>query len=345
MTGKTKIYIAATGMITSVGVNTAMTTAAVRAGINAYQESAYYNKQRKLMKMALVPDDALPPLNENLSSKTLTARQRRMLRLTLPPLVEVLQNHQDQKPIPLFLSVPESIPNSPAPNFSNFVQLITEQTGVKFDLDCSRVFATGRVGGLHAVEMAFRYFAASGKEYALVGGVDSCIDLAWLHALDQQDRIVAEELDDGFAPGEAAGFLLLATEKVVNNEPLTALSPPGFGSETGHRYSEAPCKSEGATNAMAMAFEHNPNENIETVYSSHNGESFCSKELGVAITRNQKMLSESFTHEHPADCFGDIGAAFAPVLLGMVDHLPNTSASLIYCASDNEYRGVIVTDT
>lgn len=58
---KSKVYLAAVGMITSVGADAGMTFASVRAGINRFQESDHYNKDLNPMRMALIPNDALPP--------------------------------------------------------------------------------------------------------------------------------------------------------------------------------------------------------------------------------------------------------------------------------------------
>ena len=66
MSDKPKVYVAGVGMITPVGANAEMTAAAVKAGISTFQETNIYNKDFKPMKMALVPDEALPPLNLSL---------------------------------------------------------------------------------------------------------------------------------------------------------------------------------------------------------------------------------------------------------------------------------------
>ena len=65
----TKIYIAATGMITPIGENSETTIAAVKAGINRYQDSPFTNKYSYPMKLASIPDELLPKLKPTLSKK------------------------------------------------------------------------------------------------------------------------------------------------------------------------------------------------------------------------------------------------------------------------------------
>ena len=50
-------------------------------------------------------------------------------------------------------------------------------------------------------------------------------------------------------------------------------------------------------------------EAIGQVYSSMNGENYFAKEFGVMIIRNRDTIAVDFDVLHPADCFGDIGAA------------------------------------
>lgn len=57
-----KVFVAGSGMITSIGKNTPMTAASIKAQVNKYQETDYINKNLKRMKAAFVSDDALPDL-------------------------------------------------------------------------------------------------------------------------------------------------------------------------------------------------------------------------------------------------------------------------------------------
>lgn len=343
------LCLAATGMITPVGFNTITTTAAVRAGHNAYFESEFFNRDYNPMLIAKVPDTALPPLHKKLwHAEGLGDRQRRLLQLVVHALADVVAVSPPTQSLPLFLAGPETLPGCPTALPANFIEHVMTQTGVEFHRPDCRLLTTGRAGGLHAVELAFRYFEQTSSDYVLIGGVDSYQDRFLLEKLDKEDRILAQDIKDGFAPGEAASFLLLATQRGVGalkQPPLAAVYRPGFANEAGHQYSQAPYLGDGLAVAFSTAIAQGNGEPIRTVYSSMNGEHFWAKEHGVAMTRNYLHMDEKVMHEHPADCFGDLGAACGPVMIGMaamgMQQGYSSSSCLIGCSSENEQRAAV----
>jgi 3-oxoacyl-[acyl-carrier-protein] synthase-1 len=344
MSDKPKVYVAGVGMITPVGFDAASTTAAVRAGVSAYKASEHYNKNYNPMRMAVVPEDALPPLNPSIISNVgLTSREQRMLRLVAPALEEVMQSVSLTIAPPLLLAVPESLPESPISIKSKFLDYLVTQTGIQINKPFSRIMAKGRAGGIKVVEMAFKYFDTTGNDAVLIGGVDTYIDNNLLGRLDYQDRILAEEIMDGFVPGEAAGFMLLVSSRVIDklpHRPLASLSYPGIAEEKGHLYSEEPYTGEGLALAFHRAIEQADSKILHSIYASLNGESLGAKEYGVAYLRNKSAFAEDLSVVHPADCFGDIGAAFGPVLMGIAALNKNTDV-MCYCSSDMEMRAAI----
>jgi 3-oxoacyl-[acyl-carrier-protein] synthase I len=304
------IEITVAGMISSIGANAEMTAASVRSGISAYQESSILNKHFNPMIMSLVPDDALPELEGELKQHTLTGRQQRMLRLATPsilPLTEKLDT-----PVPLMLAGPEKMPGRRSVISDRFLKQLLLQSKAPIDLENSYVFPYGRAGGFYALEAAMQLLESGVYSQVIVGGVDSFLDLYLLDALDCDDRVLAEGVMDGFAPGEAAAFLLL---KLADDDSRVKVFPPGLADEPGHRYSGQPYKGEGLVNAVAEALINVRPTTINTVFASFNGENFNAKEWGVAVIRNHQSLDPDFSVIHPADCYGDIGAATAPVLM------------------------------
>ncbi len=342
-----RLCVAGTGMITPLGGNTAMTIAAINAGINAYQASSFFNKQDRPMSVTSVPEGALPPLHDNLKQAPLTGREKRLIRLAMPALQEVLRHYPSEDPLPLFLAGPEPIYSNVKATNAKIITHIKIQADANIDLLNSRYFAAGRAGLIDAIDLAFRYFSVTNAAYVLVGGVDSYLDAATLGSLDAEDRVLAENVPDAFAPGEGASFLLLRNPSFSTDaaQQEAMLFEPGIAIEKGHRYSDEPYSGDGLANAFKMAIENGSGEKISTIFSTMNGENFFAKEFGVATIRNQSALHEKCKHEHPVDCFGDMGAATAAVLIALAQHkLLKTNGiaqSLVYCSSDMSARGAL----
>ncbi|MFP2927138.1 beta-ketoacyl synthase N-terminal-like domain-containing protein [Pyxidicoccus sp. 3LG] len=332
------------GMTTSLGLRAAATEAAVRAGIARLRESTVYNRQGEPMILSHVPDEALPPLISTLEQNPkLSARQRRMLQLATPALQEAISPLSQREGIPLVLAGPEPYPGQPPAFSQDYLGHLREQSEVPFSREASSVTLQGRAGGLVVLDTAMKLLHARGFPYILVGGVDSYLDMRTLGMLDRDGRVHAAEVLDGFVPGEGAAFLLLSSSRnLPTSRGLAFLSAPGLGQEQGHRYSESPYLGNGLADAVRTAVQGIPERSIHTAFTSLNGESFGAKEWGVASIRNSKVFHEKCRVEHPADCFGDLGAAIGPVLIGLATlglrrgYVPGPR--LIWCSSDGTTR-------
>lgn len=340
------LSLISTGMITAVGGDSAMCAAAVKAGIAGQKESGYFNKRNKPIRMASIPDGALAPLEESLAPvlKGLSESHSYILRIASQSLLECLATFTPPDPVPVFMACPEVIPGSAPRVHSGFIKHLQKQSQANIDVQASRLTFTGRPGGIEMIELAFKYLEATGRDFVLVGGVDSyryC--LQQLGVLDSEDRLLVQGALDGFIPGDAGGFLLLASPAAAQKydlSPILNIAYPGNAQESGHRYSSEPYRGDGLASAVKKALSQAPDAQVSAIYTSMNGESFASKELGVAMMRNQDRLAENTDIKHPADCLGDIGAAFGPVLLGLASKTRSCS-SLVYGSADGPYRAAV----
>lgn len=343
------ISIIGIGMMTPVGDSAAMTSVSVQAGISAYQASSIYNKRFQPMTMALTPEDALPPLHEELEKVPgLTSRQRRMFRLADKAIAQALSASKSPISPPLFLAGPETIPDCPKPIDDSFLMHLHRQAKGGFNLGKSKLLAQGRASGIEVITQAWSTLSSGSEPFVLVGGVDTYLDLYLLGTLDMDNRILADGVMDGFAPGEGAAFLLLASVETVEKyslKPLANICQPALADEPGHRYSQTPYKGDGLSQAMTAALSGLKGEKVNTVFSTMNGENLHAKEWGVANIRNQAALSEKLRFEHPADCYGDPGAAAGPIMIGLAAMGMNEGhvqgPSLVYCSSEHEKRGAV----
>ena len=129
--------------------------------------------------------------------------------------------------------------------------------------------------------------------------------------------------------------------------PLAYISGVGVSDEEGHRYSEQPYLGEGLAAAVAdvgaQLSKAGLSEPAKLAMTGLNGESFSAKEWGVAHLRNRELLAEELQVEHPAEYTGDMGAALAPVMMGVatkwITNGHMTGPALVWASSDEAERG------
>jgi 3-oxoacyl-[acyl-carrier-protein] synthase-1 len=347
LSGKTA-EIVAVGMITSVGGDAPRTAAAVRAGVSRVRSTWLHDRRGEPFFMAAVPDEDLPTSNDD---QPVSEREDRMTRLARAALREATADVPESDRIPLLLSLPEAVPGRAAPVGPDFLHRLTANGDVRFDVAASRVAPGGRAAGLALLAEAMQRIASRAAPLVLVGGVDSPFDAGWISALDDEDRIRAAGVRDGFTPGEAAACLLIGppgAARKARRAPIARIDGVAAAYETGHRYSPEPYRGDGLDAAFRALFtEIGGNVGpIRSVYAGLNGESFHAKEWGVARLRHQARFAENCSLFHPADRLGDTGAAMGPLTLGLaaigLEKGYRSSPSLVWCSSDMGGRAAAV---
>lgn len=344
--GLESLSVISVGMVCALGNNSALVSAAVKAGLSGYAASDFFNRQNKEVVMAQVESETLLPLSLEFSE----LNQKKpgytfIVRLAATALLDCLSEAARSYPLPIFMACPEVLPSKNPRVEPSFLHHLKALSQCNIDIANSRCIHEGRAGGITALDIAFKFFRATGREFALIGGVDSYRFFdSQLEYLDKANRLLAEGVADGFAPGEGASFILLASPQACEKYSLTPkllLGRPGLSSEAGHRYSEAPYRGDGLSQACRQALAYaTPNVTYSRIYSSLNGESFGAKELGVAQIRNHPYFNDDLVVHHPADCFGDIGAATAPMLFGLIANNEKIP-SVVCCSADGPLRGAV----
>ena len=345
-----KLYIAGMGMITPVGGNVAMTAAAVEAGISAYKGSAFTTDTGKQITMTRVPDEIFAEFEGELDDgERFNMRHDRVVKMAMLALREACAQSAAEQAVPLILAMPEI--KSDSEGLSSLVANIANNLKPWVDPAIARGIHSGRASGMEAIAFAFQYLYGPQYPYVLVGGSDSHEDSSRLMPLERDGRLLTLGASDGFAPGEAASFLLLTPHLEFaqqRNEQVIALSAPGIADEAGHLFSEEFYRGDGLDLAFKKALINQPAQSIHSVYSSMNGENHWAKEYGVAFLRNRKYFQDPAKIQHPADCYGDLGSATATTLIALAsEHLfknRKAQAHLVYSSSDTAKRGVIVVE-
>lgn len=340
------ITITGFGMINPVGVGAPACAAAVRAGINQYSGSPFIRlSSQDPYKMAKIPDECLSALNSDAPDSSGPSHgqklYRRLLQLSKVALIEACETAQVETPIPLFLATPEQRCGRAFPALEPILKDLNSEVGFSIDLLTSRVFPFGRAAGINALEEAINLLLTTPLESIIVGGVDSFLDIMLLAALDKEGRLSSSTTMRGFVPGEGAAFVVL--QKTV--EPGLVVARPATSEEAGHYYSDEICLGDGLSSAIngAVANIYSP---IQTVLCSMNGEPEHVKEWGTSQVRNSEAFGGELNMQHPAECYGDLGAATASTLMALsVIGLRKgyyQGPLLVWCASDREQRGAVV---
>lgn len=347
------VVVVGVGMMTAVGLTAPQTATSVRSATMRFGESAIHDRRFVPLTLAEVPDDGMPALAEEIDQiAELTARERRMLRLGTMPLLEtVAALPPNERPPGLALALPEMQPGRRIDG-ERFLRLFARQTTMKFDPSRSAAVDEGRAGALMAISRAAHMVRAGQAAFALAGAIDSYRDLYVLGTLDAEQRVKSSVHLDGFIPGEGASFLLLSaahTADALGIRPLASLTRLAVGEEPGHLYSAATYRGDGLAGTLAQLFASGEvGAPIAEVYSSMNGESHWAKEWGVGFTRNKKSFRDDHGMHHPADCFGDTGAASGPLLVGLaamgMRDAYRDSPALVYCSSDHGARAAMAVE-
>ena len=342
----TEPVLVGVGMMTSVGLSAAETAASVRATVMAFIETPLKDHHLEPFTLAEVPKAGLAELHESLAG--LAARDARLVQLAGPALAECLAPLRDHGVRPaVFLALPET--DAPPLDAIAFLEWLGVQTHGAFDRARSDASSIGRAGGLLAIGRAIAAVQSGHVNFAVAGGVDTYRDLERLAALDAQGRVKSSANLDGFIPGEGAGFLLVGSEPAARRigiPVLARLSAPAQGFETGHLYSAAPYRGDGLAGVVRELVDSGVVQApFREVYSSMNGESHWAKEWGVSVIRNAAVFDPTYRIHHPADSFGDTGAAAGPIMVGLaalgLAGGYRAWPSLIYCSSDRGERAAL----
>lgn len=243
--------------------------------------------------------------------------------------------------LPVILCVPPV-----RPGFSKEAQIrlsrgIINSLPVRFDASNCTLLDTGHESGLAALQYAQALMAKEHLPACLVGGVDSYVDIDMLHFLEKQERLKEDERAGGLIPGEGAGFLLVCRKDFAVRHRLdfyAELISLARGYEPTPWYVGKPTTGQGLTRVLQEVF-NSPGlktGRAEVTYCDMNGEFWRADEWSFAYLRTAGRHGEPLNLRHPADCWGDIGAASGTLLVAL-------AAMDLSCEEEKDKRALIWT--
>jgi 3-oxoacyl-[acyl-carrier-protein] synthase-1 len=324
MRDRDPIAIAGIGAVTPVGLSAEKTCAAIRAGVSGmlphqgWQDGAPPPPDG--LTAGRVPLEWLHggpqgewPGHERWKRRApephllIANGHERLIEMAATAAEEAWQHARvDGSRIGLYLGLDDEDHGKP------FVEPIASALGVSFEIQ--REDRLGRAAALAALHRAARHLRTDRVDVALVGGVDSQIRRRPVDALAADGMLRSDDVPHGIIPGEAAGFLVLASGDLVH-EPLAWLESTSVTDEP-TAGTDDPNQGVGLTRAIREARAAARRfESLPAILCDLNGERYRAMEWGLVRIRaidDIRYLPDgpgAADLWHPADCIGDTGAA------------------------------------
>jgi 3-oxoacyl-[acyl-carrier-protein] synthase I len=308
-----QVAIVAMGACTPVGRNAWSSAAAVRAGISGANQHPYMTDTAG----EPVSVATAPWLDIDLSGQ---ARFEALLFPAIDQVFEAVHPVGADMRIGLALGLPNPRPGLPEGLQQRIAKAVAERYPNIFS--ATAYFPHGHAAGFLALEAAFKKLTQGGLDACVVAAVDSYVapeTLVWLEASDQLHGAGSPNNAWGFIPGEAAGALLLTGETITHRlglAPLARLLGTGSAIETKRIKTATVCIGEGLTQAFQNALAALPaGAKVTDIYCDMNGEPYRADEYGFACMRTKEYFEAAADFVAPADCWGDVSAAGAPLHL------------------------------
>ncbi len=326
------------GLVSGVGLTAAESCAAIRCGINNFQETRFIGSDGDWLVGSAVE------LEEPWRGIT------KLAKMAARAVGECFAAAADEKPerIPVLVCIAE--PERPG-RFESLshvlLQDIEQELGFRLHPH-SRIIEQGRVGGAVALLQARHRLAEGRYARIIVAGVDTFLTVGTLAAYEQQHRLLTRANSNGFIPGEAAGAVLLATRSEGIVPPLLVRGL-GFAREPAPRGSGKPLRGDGLMQAISAALNESgiALKDCDHRIADVNGEQYRFKEAALAITRLLRDRKLPLGLWHLVDCIGEVGAATLPAMLSVLvcgaqkDYLPGKTI-LGHSGDDDEKRAAFI---
>jgi 3-oxoacyl-[acyl-carrier-protein] synthase I len=337
------LAVLGTGMVTGVGLSAPASCAAIRCGINNFEETRFMAGSRNWIVGSEVVMETPWRGLAKLTNMAATAIRDCLKALPAPP--------RPESPLPVILCIAEEERPGRLRGLGGPLLFDLEQElGMKFHPESS-VIPQGRVGGALALLRAQKLLSEGRHSHVVLVGVDTYLCGPTLAAYAERNRLLTAINSDGFIPGEGAAALLLTRADDQAPAVLTC-HPPGFAREAAHIESEQPLRADGMTQAVkaALAAAGLSFGQVDYRISDVSGEQYRFKEVALATNRVLRERKVNFGIWHPADCVGETGAAALPIMLGVLHcgarkrYLPGP-VFLAYLSNDDDKRAAVVLST
>lgn len=293
-----QVAIVSSGLVTSVGLSSPATCAAVRAKIANPTETRFLAHSGEWIMGHQVP--LVPSVRGR-------ARLVAMAALAIEEcLADVPQQQWHGCPLILCIAEQERPGRLDGLDDALFSE-IEASLGVQFDGPNSLMVPHGRIGVAVAIQHARRLLYEGGIDAVLIAATDSLLVSQTLGSLERDGRLLVPGNSDGFLPGEGAGALMVAKP---DHRPRLACTGIGLATEAAHIDSALPLRADGLAGAIRIALQEAgcAIQDIDYRICDVSGEQFYFKESALALARLLRVSRPEFDIWHPAECVGETGS-------------------------------------
>ena len=284
--------ITSMGMACPLGLTADASCAAIRAGLDRFQELPYKDDQGEQLKGSLLT-----------ALGATTSARRRWLPLLRYAIGDALRELRLPSDVHLMLVLPKR-----PERLDLFVRDLADVLGAEIPTHRSHFFVGGPCAAYEAIEAARHLLAQRQTTAVMVAAADSLISGRVLLDWSRQRRLLTRDNSDGLIPGEAAAALVL-TQRAPT--PLGYVLAIGFGLESGLLSNDEPLRSQGIVQAAraALADCGLDMHDIDLRLSDAAGESYSFREQALAVLRTLRTNKRSFPLARAASSLGHTGVA------------------------------------
>jgi 3-oxoacyl-[acyl-carrier-protein] synthase-1 len=310
-----EVLVTGIGMLTAVGNDAVQTAAAVRASIArlAGWEPGGMSDGEPRVSAGRVPRDyGDRPWLEKFEDILRQPMHEALWDAGLYDLVALRERSRGQ--LGLYLATPRADrAGVTASAYQEFVAEAKDISSVHARIDHLDFTAYDHAAGIGALQLAVDHLSAEKVDIAIVASVDSLLHTPYLARLAVDGFLKLPQYPHGLLPGEAAAVLVLerardaAARKASARARVGALALDLEKIPLGENH---PIRGEGASRAVAAALDADGRAGeIHRVITDMSGERWRAIEWAIVETRCLGVLAPGWQLWHPADCFGDVGAA------------------------------------
>jgi len=269
---------------------------------------------------------------------------------TFPWLAHEAAARRAPRPLPLVIALPSAGRPGLDPRLGReLVAGLEQRAETALDHAASRLIFGCRAGGVAAFELGLSMLR-EGAPCVVVGGIDSWFEALALEHLDAELRLHSLTAENGFVPGEGAGFLVLARRASSDGpSPLARVLSTAVELEPRPWGSEEPTHALGMTQAVrrATAVTGSDAHRIGWAVTDVVNERHRVDEWSFVSARVHGALTPDWVHDQPLLVTGDLGAASVAAMAAMATTRWQTRCApddcvLVAAHSDGPERGAMV---